>query len=369
MKILNIKFFNFRNLDNTSINLSEKINIFLGKNAQGKTSILEAIYFNSTGISFRTRKLSEIIKYKENYLISHIEYEDLISKNKISVKYDENVISKKEFYFNKKKINQTDFYGKINIIAYIPEDVIIINGSPKNRRDFFDMEISQIDKQYLENLKKYNRLLKIRNKYLKDSMTKNEEFEIYEKEFIKYGSKIIFSRIEYTKSLSIMLNLLYRKLFNSKQELSIKYENSFYKSNKLNLEKIEEEFIKELNSKRAREQAYKFSLVGPHKDDFKFILNEHEAKISASQGEKKSIIFSLKLSEIDIIRKNKKESPVIIIDDITSYFDENRRNAVLNFLDKKGLQVIISSTEDLKISSQNFYVEKGEIFKDEINRN
>ncbi len=103
MKILNIKFFNFRNLENTSINLSSKINVFYGKNAQGKTSILEAIYFNSTGISFRTRKSSEIIKYNENSILSNIEYEDNITRNNIAVRYENILNSKKEFFFNKKK--------------------------------------------------------------------------------------------------------------------------------------------------------------------------------------------------------------------------------------------------------------------------
>lgn len=365
MKILNIKFHNFRNLKNASINLSEKINVFYGKNAQGKTSILEAIYFNSTGISFRTNKALEIIKYNENYLISHIEYEDLIAKNIISIRYGDNINSKKEFFFNKKKISQTNFYGRINVIAYIPEDIILINGSPKNKRDFFDMEISQMDREYLENLKNYNRLLKIKNKYLKENMIKNLEFDVYEQEFIKYGAKIINSRIKYTKSLSIVLNLLYRKLFNSEQELSIKYESTSAKYNKGSIEEIERELKKEIELKRNRELKYKFSLVGPHRDSFKFILNNYDAKINASQGEKKSIIFALKLSEIEIIKRNKKENPIIIIDDITSYFDENRRNSVLKYLEQKEIQVLISSTDNLKIKSQNFYVEKGEIFRDE----
>ena len=353
-------------MKNNFLNLSEKINVFYGKNAQGKTSILEVLYFNSTGISFRTKKVSEMIKYNNNFLISHINFEDNIAKNKLSIKYEASAGSKKEFYFNKKKISQTDFYGKINIIAYIPEDVAIINGSPSYRRGFFDMEISQIDKEYLENLKKYNRILKIKNKYLKENKLNNPEYEIYEREFIKYGAKIILTRLEYTKSLSIMLNLLYRKLFNSRQELSIKYENSFLKSSKLDLIEIEKEFKKDIDLKKEKEKRYKFSLTGPHKDDFKFILNGHEAKITASQGEKKSIIFSLKLSEIDIIRKNKKENPVIIIDDITSYFDETRRNSVLEYLNKQDIQVIISSTDKLNINSQNFYVEKGEIINEEI---
>ncbi|MCI5725369.1 DNA replication and repair protein RecF [Fusobacterium sp.] len=364
MKILNIKFFNFRNLENTSINLSSRINVFYGKNAQGKTSILEAIYFNSTGISFRTRKSSEIIKYNENSILSNIEYEDNITRNNIAVRYENILNSKKEFFFNKKKINQTDFYGKVNVIAYIPEDIILINGSPKNRRDFLDIEISQIDRGYLENLKNYNRILKIRNKYLKENLVKNPEYEIYEQEFIKYGARIIYSRIEYIKSLSIMLNLLYRKLFNSEQELSIKYENSSYKLSKLKIEDIEEELKKELIEKKFREMKYKFSLVGPHKDDFKFLLNNYEVKVNASQGEKKSIIFALKLSEIDIVKKNKKENPIIIIDDITSYFDEERRTSILEYLHKKDIQVLISSTDKLKIDSQNFYIKKGGVFVD-----
>lgn len=363
MKILNIKFSNFRNLDDYSIDLSDKINVFYGKNAQGKTSILEAIYFNSTGISFRTKKASELIKYNFLDTVTILEYEDSISKNKIGVRYKNIQASKKEFFFNKKRISQTDFYGKINIIVYIPEDIIIINGSPKNRRDYFDMEISQIDRDYLEALKNYNRLLKIRNKYLKENKLKSPEFEIYEKEFIKYGAKIIFKRLEYSKSLSIMLNLLYRKLFNANQELSIEYET--IKISKINLELIERELEQEILKKREQEIRYKFSLIGPHKDDYKFLLNNYEARISASQGEKKSIIFSLKLSEIDIIQKNKKEMPIIIIDDITSYFDSDRRESIINFLIKKNVQVIISSTDKLNLKSQNFYVDRGKILKDE----
>lgn len=364
MKILNINFFNFRNLEDTFLNLSEKINVFYGKNAQGKTSILEAIYFNSTGISFRTKKTAELVKYNMPKVITSIKYEDSITNNNIAVKFENNLMSKKEFFFNKKRIIQTDFYGKINIIAYIPEDIALINGSPKIRRDFFDMEISQVNRKYLEILKKYGKLLKIINKYLKEKKTKNEEFEIYEDEFIKCASEIIFFRANYIKNLSIILNLTYRNLFNSKQELKIKYNsNGILEANtKIILENIEEKIRGEIEKKRPKELRYGFSLVGPHKDDYEFLLNNYNARINASQGEKKSIIFSLKLSEIEIIKKDKKEVPIVIIDDITSYFDESRRNSILQFLYKNNIQVIISSTEKLDIDSKDFYVEKGIVY-------
>jgi len=347
LKISNISYLNFRNLENSSIDLSDKINVFYGKNAQGKTSLLEAIYYSSTGISFKTKKTSEMIKYNFDEFISSISYQDYIANNKISVRFKNIAGAKKEFFFNKKRISQTDFYGKVNIIAYIPEDIILINGSPKHRRDFFDIEISQIDKEYLSNLKNYDKLLKIRNKYLKENKRNSEEFAIYEKEFIKYASYIIFTRIEYVKSLSIILNLQYRKLFNIAQELNLKYETSLDKTTKVTVEMIQESL---------------------NKDDYKFLLNGHEAKISASQGEKKSIIFSLKLSEIEIIKKNRKENPVVIIDDITSYFDEDRRKSILDFFNKRDIQVLISSTDKLDIEAKNFYVEKG-IIEDESSIN
>ena len=368
MKISNISYLNFRNLENTSIELSDKINVFYGKNAQGKTSLLEAIYYSSTGISFKTKKTTEMIKYNFDEFISSISYSDYIANNKISVRFKNIPGAKKEFFFNKKRISQTDFYGKINIIAYIPEDIILINGSPKNRRDFFDIEISQIDKEYLSNLKNYDKLLKIRNKYLKENKRNTEEFAVYEKEFIKYASYIIFTRLEYVKSLSIILNLQYRKLFNIEQELNLKYETNLDKTGKITVEMIQESLQKEILQKKHQEDRYKFSLVGPHKDDYKFLLNGYEAKISASQGEKKSIIFSLKLSEIEIIKKNRKENPVVIIDDITSYFDEDRRKSILEFFNKRDIQVLISSTDKLDIEAKNFYVEKG-IIEDENNVN
>ena len=368
MKISNVNFINFRNLENNSIDLSGKINVFYGKNAQGKTSLLEAVYYSATGISFKTKKTSELIKYNFEEFISGINYKDNISENRIAVRFKNIIGAKKEFFFNKKRISQTDFYGKVNIIAYIPEDIILINGSPKSRREFFDIEISQIDREYLSNLKNYDKLLKIRNKYLKENKKNTEEFAIYENEFIKYASLIIFKRLEYVKSLSIILNLQYRKLFNIEQELTLKYETLCEKVNKITVEEIQSKLRDEIKNKRYQEERYKFSLVGPHKDDYKFLLNGYEAKISASQGEKKSIIFSLKLSEIDIIKKNTRENPIVIIDDITSYFDSDRRKSILEFFIKKDIQVLISSTDKLEIEAKNFYVEKG-IIKDEISIN
>ena len=347
---------NFRNLIDGSVKFFPKLNLFFGKNGQGKTSLLEAVYFNATGKSFRTSKANEMMKYGVKRTGVYIVYRDNIGEKTLTVKFNDN---KKEYYYNNKKVPYDEFYGKLNVVTYIPEDIVLITGSPSIRRTFFDGEIAQTNSEYFQDLKNYNKLLKIRNKYLKE-----EEYLVYEDEFIKYGAKVIEKRLEYVQKISIILNLNYRKLFDNKKELSLSYECHLGNIKKLSLKEIEKLLREKIKKNFSQEKRYGFSLCGPQKDDFLFILNGHEAKSTASQGEKKSIIFSLKLSEIDMVIREKKENPVLIIDDISSYFDSNRKESILNYLEKRNIQVLVSSTGDLGIDSNDFYVEGGEIVYD-----
>lgn len=361
MEILEINYINFRNLIDGSVKFFPKLNLFFGKNGQGKTSLLEAVYFNATGKSFRTSKANEMMKYGVKRTGVYIVYRDNIGKKTLTVKFNDN---KKEYYYNNKKVPYDEFYGKLNVVTYIPEDIVLITGSPSIRRTFFDGEIAQTNSEYFQDLKNYNKLLKIRNKYLKEERTKDTEYLVYEDEFIKYGAKVIEKRLEYVQKISIILNLNYRKLFDNKKELSLSYECHLGNIKKLSLKEIEELLREKIKKNFSQEKRYGFSLCGPQKDDFLFILNGHEAKSTASQGEKKSIIFSLKLSEIDMVIREKKENPVLIIDDISSYFDSNRKESILNYLEKRNIQVLVSSTGDLGIDSNDFYVEGGEIVYD-----
>ena len=352
---------NFRNLIDGNVKFFPKLNLFFGKNGQGKTSLLEAVYFNATGKSFRTSKATEMMRYGVKRTGVYIVYRDNISEKSLTVKFND---SKKEYYYNNKKVSYDEFYGKLNVVTYIPEDIILITGSPSVRRTFFDSEIAQTNSEYFQDLKSYNKLLKIRNKYLKEQRTKEVEYQVYEEEFIKYGAKVIEKRLEYVQRISIILNLNYRKLFDNKKELSLSYDCHLGNIKKLGVEEIEKLLREKIKKVFLQEKRYGFSLCGPQKDDFLFILNGHEAKSTASQGEKKSIIFSLKLSEIDMVIREKKENPVLIIDDISSYFDSNRKDSILNYLEKRNIQVLVSSTGDLGIDSKNFYVEGGEITYD-----
>ena len=361
MEVLEINYINFRNLIDGSVKFFPKLNLFFGKNGQGKTSLLEAVYFNATGKSFRTSKANEMMKYGVKRTGVYIVYRDNIGEKTLTVKFNDN---KKEYYYNNKKVPYDEFYGKLNVVTYIPEDIVLITGSPSIRRTFFDGEIAQTNSEYFQDLKNYNKLLKIRNKYLKEERTKDTEYLVYEDEFIKYGAKVIEKRLEYVQKISIILNLNYRKLFDNKKELSLSYECHLGNIKKLSLKEIEKLLREKIKKNFSQEKRYGFSLCGPQKDDFLFILIGHEAKSTASQGEKKSIIFSLKLSEIDMVIREKKENPVLIIDDISSYFDSNRKESILNYLEKRNIQVLVSSTGDLGIDSNDFYVEGGEIVYD-----
>ncbi|MCJ8341605.1 MAG: DNA replication and repair protein RecF [Cetobacterium sp.] len=358
MEILEINYINFRNLSDRNIQFSPRFNLFYGKNGQGKTSILEAIYFVATGKSFRTAKNSELIKYNKEKMGCFISYRDNISEKTLTVKIDSR---KKEYSYNGKKVSFDDFYGRLNVVSFIPEDINLIVGSPAVRRSFFDGEISQSNSEYFKNLKDYTKLLKLRNKFLKERDYKNPLFSIYQEEFIKIGAKILKTRVDYVKNISIILNLNYRKLFDDKKELSLKYNSSLGELKNKSLEEIEELLKEKIKGSINQELRYGFSLVGPQRDDFLFLLNEKEAKSYSSQGEKKSIIFSLKLSEIDMILKEKRENPIFLIDDISSYFDSIRKENIVKYLKKREIQVFISSTGELDINSKNFYINKGDI--------
>ena len=354
-----ISFNNFRCLVDRKLEFDRYFNLIYGRNGQGKTSLIEAVYFLATGKSFRTKKVKEIRKYNLNRLTVFGKYihEDF-SESVIAVDVNED---KRDFYIDRRKNKYINYVGLLNIISFIPEDIELIIGNPGVRRGFFNYEISQAKKEYLQSIVNFEKILKIRNKLIKEKETGKDIYKIYNEKFIEEGLNIVLNRREFIKKLSILLNLNYRKLFDESSELKLKYEcflGDVEKKTREELKKIFEDMCKK---KIEREKILGYSLLGPQKDDFIFELNGKNAKAYSSQGEKKSIVFSLKISEIDILMKEKKEYPIFIMDDIASYFDEIRKNSILNYFLNKKIQCFITSTEDLGIEGKKFVVEKGEI--------
>ncbi len=360
MQLTQLSYNNFRCLNDDKILFDEKFNLIYGKNGQGKTSLIEAIYFLGTGRSFRTKKIKELVRYNSNRVITFGSYTTKDNKKNIAIDVNN---EKKEFYVNKNKSKYVDYIGLLNIISFIPEDIEIIIGSPQIRRSFFNYEISQAKREYLTSLVDFEKILKIRNKLIKDKKENTDIYQIYNEKFIKEGTKILINRREYVKKISILLNLNYRKLFDEKSELKLKYECFLGYIDKLSYEEIEQKFIEIANRKKEREKYIGHSLIGPQKDEFIFELNGKNAKSYSSQGEKKSIIFSLKISDIDILVKETNENPIFLMDDISSYFDEKRKKSILEYFENRKTQCFITATEDLGIKGKKFIVDKGVVME------
>ena len=363
MYLSQINYNNFRCLENKKIDLDRNFNLIYGKNGQGKTSLIEAVHFLATGKSFSTKKNKELIKYNWNRVTVFGKY---INKNEnentIAVDVNED---KRDFYINRMKNSYIEYVGLLNIISFIPEDIELIVGNPGVRRNFFNYEISQAKKNYLKSIVDFEKILKIRNKLIKEKKTEDEIYKIYNEKFIEEGLNIILYRREFIRSLSILLNLNYRKLFDEKSELKLKYECFLGNIEKQSREELKEKFEIQCRKKFEREKYLGFSLLGPQKDDFVFELNGKNAKMYSSQGEKKSIIFSLKVSEIDMLVKEKNEYPIFIMDDVASYFDEIRKKSILNYFVNKKIQCFITSTEDLGIKGKKIIVDRGKVIVDE----
>ena len=362
MYLKQINYSNFRCLEDTKTELDRNFNLIYGKNGQGKTTFIEAVHFLATGKSFRTKKIKELFRYNKNRVIvfgKYINRND--EENALAIDVNE---EKKDFYINKNKNKYIDYVGLLNIISFIPEDIEIITGNPSVRRNFFNYEISQAKKDYLKSIVDFEKILKVRNRLIKEKKTNEEIYDIYNEKFLEEGTDIIIYRREFIKNISILLNLNYRKLFDSKSELKLKYDCFLGDTDKKTREEIMIKFRETVKRKSEREKILGYSLTGPQKDDFIFELNGKNAKSFSSQGEKKSIIFSLKISEIDMLVKEKNEYPLFIMDDIASYFDEVRKKSILDYFINKKIQCFITSTEDLGIEGKKFIVEKGKIINE-----
>lgn len=350
MFIENIKIENFRNIENLYIDNFKKINFFIGNNAEGKTNIVESIYFSSFLKSFRTSRISDLIK--DGYLKSTININIIDNKvnNNIYVQFDNKI---KNLKVNSKK---PDNYKYINVIIFHPEETNYVTSYPMYRRNLIDRSIFYTDYNYINIYKKYFRCLSQRNSYLKNE--KNFK-DIWLEQLIYYGSIIIRKRLSYIDKIN--------KYFSGDNFKKINLEKYFikYSKNYDDFSSIEaflnEEFSKKLN----REKLLGYTLVGPHKDDINFLLNGRPAEAFASQGQKRSLIISFKTAQILDYKAVQGHYPVLILDDMTSELDNNRKNILLeNLLENSG-QVFITSTDFKTINSSEqtkvFRVNNGEI--------
>ncbi len=348
MYIKNLKLQNFRNYENAEIEFNKNINILYGDNAQGKTNILEAIFFSSFGKSFRTLKEKEIIKKDKEF--SKIEVDYVKKDREGNIKFLISKDNKKSIFINDIKIKKlSELLGNVNIVLFEPSDINIFKEGPKYRRKFLDMMIGQLRSNYVYNLNQYLKVLEQRNNYLKQNNYNEEVLDIWDESLVKYGKVIFNYRNEFIDKIKEKIVDIHKKIAN--EEITMKYISDCEDENL---------FLKKLKENREEDRKRGYTTVGIQRDDFKLFVNHEMVSVYGSQGQNRTCVLSLKLAELQVIYDDIGEYPILLLDDFMSELDQKRIN---NFLKNiEDIQVIITCTKNIDLkNSKSFYIEKGKI--------
>ncbi len=348
MYIKSVQLDGYRNYKNATVYFDKGTNVLYGDNAQGKTNVLESIFMCATTKSHKGTRDKEIIGFNENE--AHITM--YLDKNSDEYKIDMLLRKDKSkvVAINGSKIKKaTELLGVLNVVLFSPEDLGIIKDGPSERRRFIDMELCQLDGIYLYNLSKYNKIVDQRNKLIKDSYNNKDLLDtlnIWDQQLISYGIPIIEKRKKFIEDLNEIIGEVHSKLTNGKEKLIISYEPDVNVDN----------FEKELAKSRDKDIKYKQTGVGPHRDDFSFVVNDIDIRKFGSQGQQRTAALSLKLSEIEIVKKITGHIPVLLLDDVLSELDSNRQNYLLNTIGD--IQTIITCTGLDDFVNNNFSINK-----------
>ena len=334
MIIKSLELSDYRNYDSLTIEFCNGTNILYGDNAQGKTNILEAIYVSATTKSHKGSKDKDIVHFnkEEAHIRTNIEKDGVPSRIDMHLRKNK---SKGIAVDGQKLKKAADLLGLCNVVFFSPEDLGIIKNGPSERRRFVDMELCQLDQFYLYNLNNYNKIVNQRNTLLKDMYFNpqlRETLNIWDMQLVSYGSKIIERRKLFVDQLNEIIYDIHKKLSGGKEEIRIVYEPDV---------KIEE-FEKELSLNQDRDIKAKMTTVGPHRDDFSFMIADTDIRKFGSQGQQRTAALSLKLSEIEIVKKITKDTPILLLDDVLSELDSNRQNYLVNSIGD--IQTIITCT-------------------------
>ena len=327
---------NYRNIKEMSVRFSEGCNIIYGENGQGKTNMLESIYMCGFGKSHKNSKEKDIIDQDAQEAHIKAEFDSDINSHRVDIHLRKN--RSKGMALDRVPIKTfRELYGRILVVMFSAEDLSIVKRSPSDRRRFIDMELCQIDPLYMDNLINYNRILDQRRELFKlmeygDVHELYPTLDIWDLQLSDYGSRIIKRRREFIEELNDIIFNIHYEITGGKEKLRIVYEPS----------SDEDSLYEELLKNRERDRTYKQTHAGPHRDDLSFYDDRTDLKIYGSSGQQRSCAISLKLSEIYIIEKQKKEKPVLLLDDVLSELDRNRQTQLIQSL--QGMQTIITCT-------------------------
>lgn len=334
MIIKSLEIADYRNYDSLHIDFSSGTNILYGDNAQGKTNILEAIYMSATTKSHKGTKDKDVVNFRkeEAHIRTYLEKEGIETRVDMHLRKNKS----KGIAIDGQKIKKAaQLLGLLNVVFFSPEDLSIIKNGPAERRRFVDMELCQLDQFYLYNLNNYNKIVNQRNKLLKDmyfNPSLRDTLNIWDSQLISFGSKIIERRQLFVEQLNEIILEIHRKLSGGRENLVIQYEPDV----------LIDEYEKKMSLNQERDVKLKQTSTGPHRDDFSFVVGDIDIRKFGSQGQQRTAALSLKLSEIELVKKMTRDNPVLLLDDVLSELDSNRQNYLLSTIGD--IQTIITCT-------------------------
>lgn len=348
MIIQSVELQDFRNYSFLELKPDRGINIFYGNNAQGKTNILESVYVGCTSRSHKSAKDRELIRFEQD--AAHIKI-NLLKKDvphRIDMHIKKN--NAKGIALNGMPIRRiSQLFGIANVVMFSPEDLNIVKNGPSERRRFMDMELCQLNKVYVHNLSSYNRVINQKNKLLKemDFIQGAEEFlEIYNSQLISYGSEIIKIRQEFIRQLDEIMNRIHQSITGGSEQLHVLYE----------ADTDADHFEENISRRRVQEMKQRMSLTGPHRDDLRFEIDGVDIRNFGSQGQQRTAVLSLKLSELKLVEQITGDKPVLLLDDVLSELDSKRQNMLLNSIGD--IQTMITCTGLDDFVDHRFHIDK-----------
>lgn len=360
MKVTNLNLINYRNYFNAKVSFCDGLNVITGHNAQGKTNLIEAIYYMCIAKSPRVNKDKELINFEKDN--AKIELDLIRNYGKVKLEVFFSKQQKKTIKINGTPILKVgDLLGNLNAVFFSPDELKLVKESPEYRRRFLDVDISQLSKNYFYWLLKYDKIIDHRNKLLKRGASLNDikdSLEIFTIQAADVGAKIIYSRLKFIEMMQKYLSETHANLTLNKETILLTY-TGLTGSTK---EEIEEKLLKAYHQSMQKDFDLRYTTVGPHRDDFKILVNGIDVRSYGSQGQQRTATLSLKLTELEIFKEETGEYPLLILDDVLSELDKSRKEKLLTYCEKT--QVFLTCTEmeeDVKFKYKMFEVTSGSI--------
>ncbi|MEY8752947.1 DNA replication/repair protein RecF [Alkalicoccobacillus gibsonii] len=368
MRVNKLSLINYRNYAKAELEFTKQVHVFIGDNAQGKTNVLEAIYVLAMAKSHRTSKDKELINWSEEY--AGIYGEAQTRHNKLTLDLRISAKGKKVKLNGLEQRRLSEYVGALNVVMFAPEDLHLVKGSPQGRRRFMDMELGQISPVYLHHSSRYQKILVQRNSLLRDWHRKPapDMLDILTDQLIDTAAELIKRRAEFLKKLQKWAESIHYDISRGTEQLKLTYLSTIEVSEDVNLSNLKERLYTVYQQKKEKEQMRGTTLFGPHREDIGFLVNEKDVQSFGSQGQQRTTALALKLAEIELIKEEVGEYPVLLLDDVLSELDDYRQSHLLETIQQK-VQTFVTTTglagvhQDALENAEVFEVKSGHIQK------